>query len=136
MSYYTEYNFNVYRLPEDNQTIQPDLDIPVIVKENLEEEIERMDVFGNGDLESGFYELTTWYCHEKDMRILSCKFPDLVFFLHGEGEDSGDMWDKYFVDGRMQECYAQIVYDDFDPKKLDSGDKKSAAAMAKYSYQR
>ncbi len=136
MSYYTGYSLNVYRLLEDSQTIQPNLDIPAIVKENLEEEIERMNVFGDGDLESGLYVWTTWYNYEDDMRILSRRFPDLVLYLHGEGEQSEDMWDKYFVGGRMQECYAQIVYDDFDPKKLDSGGKKSAAAMAKYSYQR
>lgn len=42
-----------------------------------------------------------WYDHEKEMKQLSKEFPDVLFKLHGEGEDKYDIWDKYFMGGKM-----------------------------------
>ena len=53
------------------------------------------------------------------MRLLSAKFPNMVFWLDGSGEDYEDRWQKFFVGGRMQKCFAKIIYDDFDSSKLD-----------------
>lgn len=59
-----------------------------------------------------------WYEHEREMRDLSKEFPDIVFKLHGEGEDNEDVWDKYFVNGKMQCCPAQMLLPPFDKEKL------------------
>lgn len=42
-----------------------------------------------------------WYAHEDDCRELSRRHPALVFILDGEGEDQGDVWRKFFHDGRL-----------------------------------
>jgi hypothetical protein len=59
-----------------------------------------------------------WYGHEEDMKKLSLKFKDTVFCLRGEGEENKDMWYKYFKNGKMQECYAQITFEEYDESKL------------------
>ena len=52
------------------------------------------------------------------MRDLSKEFPDVVFKLHGEGEDNEDIWDKYFMNGKMQSCPAQMTLPPFEKEKL------------------
>src|SRR5687768_12850408 len=59
----------------------------------------------------------TWYEHEDEMKLLSKGFPNHLFTLWGEGDSSGDIWCKYFQDGKMQFCPPTIVYEKYDPEK-------------------
>lgn len=59
-----------------------------------------------------------WYEHEEDMKELSLRFPDTVFDLFGDGEDSDDFWHKYFKNGKMQCCPVRFEYDDYDERLL------------------
>lgn len=59
-----------------------------------------------------------WYLHEQNMCAFSKRFPTLVFVLEGKGDDEEDRWIKYFKDGRIQVCRAQVVYEDYDEAKL------------------
>lgn len=63
-------------------------------------------------------EPTRWYGHETFLRALSADFPGVLFTLSGEGEESGDIWKKYFRDGMCQEAKARIEIDAFDPARL------------------
>ena len=60
-----------------------------------------------------------WDDHEHDMLELSKEFPDLHFELHGEGDSNDDIWDKHFLNGKMQTCMAEIIIPPFDPEKLE-----------------
>lgn len=135
MGYYTDYTLSVYRAEkQDDGNIVMVSTIPEIVESQIDEEIELMDVFREGNIKDAYYTNDTWYNHEKDMRLLSSKFPDFVFWLSGNGEINEDIWQKFFVAGKMQLCHAQIVYDDFDVSKLDKGDTQLSVG-GKYSYQ-
>lgn len=59
-----------------------------------------------------------WYKHEDDMRKFSAAHPDFVFILKGEGQESDDVWAKYFKAGKCQEAKAEIKIPDYDPAKL------------------
>jgi hypothetical protein len=59
-----------------------------------------------------------WYEHDEPMRALSVEFPDRLFTLRGEGEESGDLWVKYYLNGKCQEAKAEITYAPFDEAKL------------------
>lgn len=59
-----------------------------------------------------------WYDHENDMLELSKSYPFIVFALRGEGEEGGDIWYKYFKNGKMQHCPAKITFDEYNAEKL------------------
>lgn len=59
-----------------------------------------------------------WYEHETDMLTMSNEIPDVVFKLLGEGEESGDIWVKYFLNGQYQVCKAAVVIPPFDRTKF------------------
>lgn len=63
-------------------------------------------------------ESCKWYEHESDMKAMSAVFPDVLFKLHGEGEESGDIWNAYYLNGKSQKKKARIMLvllDDVDP---------------------
>lgn len=68
----------------------------------------------NGDPE----ESTKWYSHKEDMAKMSKAFPGVLFTLHGEGEEAGDLWVEYYLDGKIQREDAKIIYAEFDRSKL------------------
>lgn len=65
-----------------------------------------------------FDEAVKWYDHEKDMREYSKKFPENLFILEGRGENSDDLWIKYFKNGKMQAGKKEVVFEKFNASKL------------------
>lgn len=124
MGYYTNYDLNIS--PHGRDVI-PEDEIS-----ELEREIDLVDVFEGGNATDGYYCNAKWYDHDEDMMRLSGRFPDILFSLHGDGENQEDMWDTYYLNGRMQYCGAEITYPPFDESQLsepieDGGER--------YSYQ-
>lgn len=75
-----------------------------------------MNYEGGGDWSTN--DSVKWYDHQEFMKELSKLYPDVLFSLHGEGEESGDIWKKYFKNGKVQITEAVIQLDDFDEKLL------------------
>ena len=65
-----------------------------------------------------YFSSITWYDHEADCKAVSLMFPGVLVDISGNGEEFGDIWQKYFQDGKMQVCEAKITFDPFDPKLL------------------
>ena len=62
---------------------------------------------------------TKWYDSDANMKEYSLQYPETVFLLEGEGEENDDVWKKNFKNGKMQECYAIITFDEYDETKLE-----------------
>ena len=59
-----------------------------------------------------------WYSHENDMKAYSLQHSTTLFELGGKGEENGDIWKKYFKNGKVQVCKAKITFDAYDEDKL------------------
>jgi len=71
---------------------------------------------GYNDCFSG--EGIKWYDHEKHMRAYSKKHPETLFKLIGDGEENGDLWHEYYLNGQMQRCKAVLTFPSFDSRLL------------------
>ena len=104
MGYYTSYNLSVSGGEE----------LPIIAELRARYRNAEYVLDENGDT----YDSCKWYDHEEELIDFSKDHPDLLFTLNGEGEDSGDMWFKYFKNGKIQRCQANITFDEYDESKL------------------
>lgn len=59
------------------------------------------------------------YQHDKVMVAFSKRFPDVLFTLTGEGEESADIWKTYYKGGKIQVAFAEITIPEFDESKLE-----------------
>jgi len=68
-----------------------------------------------------------WYEHEKSLLAFSAAHPEVLFKLHGDGEGSGDLWDKYFVGGKQvheEKLKTDLPVPDYDKFVPDLGRSK------------
>lgn len=117
MGYYTDYALYVHHYSvERKETIG--VSLPDGIKGAIEEEVERMEVMEYGDVDCGYFCSAKWYDHDRDMCLLSLKFPTVLFELSGSGDESDDLWVAYYHAGKMQYCPGKVVYDEFDCSEL------------------
>jgi hypothetical protein len=90
----------------------------ITIEEFMKTVDEKSNLYYAVDEDGSSVDEIKWYNHEEEMKELSKKFPDIVFRLHGEGEENDDIWYKYFKNGKMQSCYATLHFDDYSEDKL------------------
>ena len=111
MGYYTYYSMEARKIKDKNEF------------DAIIEEMTELELYGDNGIfcESSYYEQdheaffrvcddAKWYDHTYDMVKFSKVFPNVVFRLHGDGEDRDDMWNEYYHNGEVEECRAQIIY--------------------------
>lgn len=104
MGYYTDFEIEVISGEED-------LDRNVFAQELTEKSTYDWDE----DLVLGGAK---WYDWKEDMLAVSLLYPNVLFRLSGNGEESGDMWQCYFRDGKYQFCQSIVTYEHFDERKM------------------
>lgn len=103
MGYYTRYELEVMNGPNS------------LIEELIEEYSEAsysLTTYGE------CYDECKWYDHSKHMIEFSKKHPNVLFKLSGEGENNRDIWHKYYKNGLMQVCMAEITYPPFNSDLL------------------
>lgn len=108
MGYYTDYSLNIELHGENADDVSKALDELDV--------LEGIDEYGGGMLSA--YANAKWYDWEADLCNLSIRFPKVFIEVEGSGEESGDLWKAYIQNGAIQNCLAQIVYDDYNPTKM------------------
>ena len=112
MGYYTEYKLKLSEhKTEPGKTV--DLDY-VMYQFRKECEGARCSLTEDGRSSGS----TKWYDSTEDLKAFSKKYPTVLFELSGEGEESGDIWMEYFLNGKSQRCGAIITYEKFDENKM------------------
>ena len=113
MGYYTAFNVEIKCNKQDEDAIADHL------ADKLDFEVQTEDipdepgkVFVTGNL---YTVNSSW---DDDFRKLSETFPSAFIELSGEGDASDDFWKAYFLGGLMQFAPGEIIYDKFDPEKL------------------
>lgn len=110
MGYETNYELRV--IPHDYvREVAMDVFVPLLPAM----EFESLRIYNGAIKSSGG---SRWYEHERDMKELSKKYPELVFQLDGQGHEPEDRWRKYFKSGRMQEARAVLTLAPFDEALL------------------
>lgn len=112
MGYYTRHELEI---KENRSNLSYD--------EVLKQTVEKLDELGvinyALDYDLAPYNDVKWYEHKRDMKQLSLEVKDVLFELSGEGEETGDAWKEYWINGKYQRCQAELVYPKFDEGKLE-----------------
>ena len=115
MGYYTTFELEIHEKPEDFDVDKLDL----FMMKQKRKDNDFMYPFScvDGEFEDD-HGATKWYQCDKELPILSKAFPEVVFKLSGEGEESGDIWTTYYKGGKSQSAKVVITVEEYDEKKL------------------
>ena len=110
MGYYTNYKMTV----KDKDGMEIDSSLEPLFDEQVlyQGKVSIQDVITQN------LDACKWHDHQEDMLEYSANHPEYLFILDGEGEESGDIWRKFYKDGKSYEWKLEYALPDFDPKKL------------------
>lgn len=55
-----------------------------------------------------------WYHYDRDMLSVSKRFPELLFVIEANGEESGDIWRAYFRNGKQKRIEPEMNWPEVD----------------------
>lgn len=111
MGYYTFYQLRVRKLNGEQTWTKEEV-------EELTNVLKERKVWGYAFNNVEFFNSLTftannevkWYEYDEDMLAISKQFPDYVFQLHGDGEETEDFWFAYYQNGKLEYCPAHLIY--------------------------
>lgn len=107
MGYYTQ--FQVTWDKHENETIDRAIEKKFNKITGIDEELFGCDydVLDTGNEYTVTFN-AKWYDWKKDMNELSRAYPDMIFRVSGDGEESEDLWKSIWKDGCYEIQYAVI----------------------------
>ena len=104
MGYYTSFDLTMTPHPEEEKEVAITRDIVALIDCISPEEVRESDI------EWFLCDALKWYDYEDHMIEISKKYPDIVFVLHGEGEEHDDIWNEYYCNGECERVDAVITF--------------------------
>ena len=106
MGYYTNYTVKISGSDNANQARK--------VLEALELHRQYDETFSNDGKEvTVSMGEQKWYTWERECILVSRVYPKITIDVHGEGEESGDVWKARVRNGESEYVKAKIVFDPF-----------------------
>ena len=99
MGYYTNYKLTV---------LQGEREIDSAILPSFDTRKMYFDSFSVQDLIENNADSCKWYEHDEEMIELSKEYPDYLFVLDGDGEETGDVWREFYKNGKTYEWKAVI----------------------------
>lgn len=117
MGYYTEYTMSL--LDPATQEILSESKNQAVMDKVIQLLREKNIINYALDENLDCHEAVTWYEYDDDIKALSKQIPDVLFCVHGAGENHDDLWDHYFLNGKSQRCDAEIKIPPYNPDLLE-----------------
>ena len=103
MGYYTRYSLKTFIYNDDTKKLI-DVTHPFEIGEFIRRDVDDYQEDGEDmSCEYVLEESCKWYDYNDGMIKFSEKFPNYVFLLEGEGEETDDHWYKYYMNGKVQD---------------------------------
>lgn len=111
MSYYTDFRLTVPQGQIGLATLRAAL-LEITPEKDKFQELEE------GDTEIASFGEIEWYDHHFDCAELSRRFPNVILRLEGRGQERGDDWFAYYLNGKCQISRGEMVFPAFDMQKF------------------
>ena len=122
MSYITSYNLFGYNSEED---LLAGKNIP---NSELEKIFDWIKNNTSSDMRFGWLDNATWYDWDEDMVALSKVYPNIIFELFGEGEETEAIWKAIIYNGKFKITMQKKYYPAINLSKLGLSDPSDATA--------
>lgn len=113
MGYYTNYEVTVSNFKDEKEAVYFDHKFNEMVGYFQESKIIRVNHDGKYLL-SFYISDAKWYDYDNHLTSLSKSFKDVLIEVHGEGEESGDVWKARYKNGKSEFVKAIVVFPDFE----------------------
>lgn len=88
------------------------------ISSNIEEIQDAIEKKSEYTFYSGVASDVKWYDWHDHCSEVSEEFPAYLITIEGDGEEQGDQWKAYFLNGKSQVCKAVMTFEEFDESKL------------------
>lgn len=119
MGYYTDFNLTIMdRQSGEYVTKYSDKYAAVYnrLADRFEEAIGISDALDRLTTEQ--YPNWKWYNYVEDMRSIAKDYPDFIFTLEGDGEETGDLWVEQYYGDEWARSVARLILPDSNPLGL------------------
>ena len=82
----------------------------------------------SSDMQFDWLDEAKWYSWDNDMKALSKAYPDVIFELFGDGEETDDVWKAVIYRGKIEQVTQQTFFPAINLSKFGMTDPNDPTA--------